>query len=76
MGQHLTKFTYEDSNSRIGHCPSLTHHPGHTSFKQREQWPLGKDPNKTHFSRIEEFVEFLVIDVEAVYHAFLGHPWV
>ena len=44
-------------------------------FNQNEQHPIGKVKLRTKFRDTEEDTEFLVIDVDTLYNALLGHLW-
>lgn len=42
-------------------------------FDKSEQQPLEKIPIKTRFDEIGNFVDFLVVDMDAAYNTLLGH---
>lgn len=42
-------------------------------FDQSEQQPWGEISIKTRFDKIGNFVDFLVVDMDAAYNMLLGH---
>lgn len=61
--------------SRANCRPSQTYQHDHTKLRSKRTKIVGKNCYQDLLGEMEEFDEFLVINVETVYDVLLGRPW-